>query len=393
MALALRDGPDPQEADPTILVVDDDPTLLRTYARHLEAENLRVERAADAQSAIKILRTGLVDVVVSDVRMPGMDGIELLQLVRSIDPDMPVILVTASPEIESAAAAVEHGAFRYLCKPLDLDGLLGHIQKAQQVRRFASIQRLTSEYLSSQRPSETRLALEGAFQRALATLWMAHQPIVRAAERKVVAYEALLRSREPTVPHPGAFLDTAKRVGATRQLGRTIRAAVAKAAANLPEGCSIFVNVSAAELGDDELLDPAAPLSAYARRCVLEITERAPLDRVDDVRARIATLRSLGFRVALDDLGAGYASLNSFALLEPDVVKLDMSLVRSCDADPTKRKLIASIVTLCRELRITTVCEGVETVAEKGVLEGLGCDLLQGYLFAKPAEGFPEPRW
>ncbi len=102
-------------------------------------------------------------------------------------------------------------------------------------------------------------------------------------------------------------------------------------------------------------------------------------------------LRALGYRIAIDDLGAGYAGLTSFAQLEPEVVKVDMSLVRGIDSSAVKQKLVRSIIALCTELGIQLVAEGIETAAERDMLINLGADLCQGYLFAKPGRGFPIP--
>jgi EAL domain-containing protein (putative c-di-GMP-specific phosphodiesterase class I) len=109
------------------------------------------------------------------------------------------------------------------------------------------------------------------------------------------------------------------------------------------------------------------------------------------VRERIARLRQLGFRIAIDDIGAGYSGLNSFAMIQPDVVKLDITLVRGVDEDPVKRKLVRVLGDLCQDLGILVVAEGVETPSERDTLVSLGCDLLQGYLFARPGAPFPEP--
>jgi EAL domain-containing protein (putative c-di-GMP-specific phosphodiesterase class I) len=101
----------------------------------------------------------------------------------------------------------------------------------------------------------------------------------------------------------------------------------------------------------------------------------------------------MGYRIAIDDLGAGYAGLTSFAQLEPEVVKLDISLVRDVHKEPTKQKLVRSMVGLCREMGLHTIVEGIEAVEERDALVDLGCDLMQGYLFAKPDRPFPAPRW
>jgi EAL domain-containing protein (putative c-di-GMP-specific phosphodiesterase class I) len=99
---------------------------------------------------------------------------------------------------------------------------------------------------------------------------------------------------------------------------------------------------------------------------------------VRDVQARIARLREMGFRIAVDDLGAGYAGLTSFAQLEPEVVKLDMSLVRGVHAQPTKLTLVRTMVSMCRELGMQVVAEGIETPQERDAMVNAGCDLLQG---------------
>ena len=104
------------------------------------------------------------------------------------------------------------------------------------------------------------------------------------------------------------------------------------------------------------------------------------------MRSRIRALKDMGFRIAIDDLGAGYAGLTSFAVLEPHVVKLDMSLVRGVDREPLKRRLIGSMTRVCKESGILVVAEGVETTAEHDAVVELGCDLVQGFLIGRPGE-------
>jgi EAL domain-containing protein (putative c-di-GMP-specific phosphodiesterase class I) len=149
------------------------------------------------------------------------------------------------------------------------------------------------------------------------------------------------------------------------------------------------VNVHAGELDDLELCSATAPLSALAPRVVIEVTERHALDSVTGLSTRIERLRQLGFYLAVDDLGAGYAGLSSFSILEPEFVKLDMSLVRGVDSSKRKQSVIRSMIVLCqRELGMHVICEGVETTAERDTLASLGCDLLQGDQFARPCRGF-----
>jgi EAL domain-containing protein (putative c-di-GMP-specific phosphodiesterase class I) len=206
----------------------------------------------------------------------------------------------------------------------------------------------------------------------------------------VYGYEALMRSSEPALPHPGAILDAAERLGALSTLGRKVRDEAARPIAAEPERGALFVNLHTLDLRDEALYSTTAPLSAIAGRVVLEITERASLAEIPDAHERVARLRALGYRIAIDDLGAGYAGLTSFTHLEPEIVKLDMSLIRGIAEETTKQRLVRSMTSLCKDLGMLVVAEGIETKAERDTVVSLGCDLLQGYLFARPGKPFPE---
>jgi EAL domain-containing protein (putative c-di-GMP-specific phosphodiesterase class I) len=169
------------------------------------------------------------------------------------------------------------------------------------------------------------------------------------------------------------------------ELSRILRARVAAVVEQFSTDALFFVNIHPEDLNDFDLCSADAPLSRVAQRVVLEITERSTLSGIEGLKAKLAKLRALGFRIALDDLGAGYSGLSSFTLLEPDVVKIDMSLVRDVDSSSRKRSIVRSMLELAaRDLNTLVICEGVETVAERDVLLELGADLLQGYLFARP---------
>ncbi len=185
------------------------------------------------------------------------------------------------------------------------------------------------------------------------------------------------------------MLEAAERLGRVHELGRKIRARAIEPLARIPQEAVLFLNLHPRDLLDEELFDESAPLTRLAPRIVLEITERLTLDAIKDVRSRVAALRKLGFRIAVDDLGAGYAGLTSFALLEPDVVKLDMALIRGLDREPTKFTLVRTMVQMSNELGLIVTGEGIETPGERDALARTGCDIMQGYLFAKPGPPFP----
>lgn len=374
-----------------VLLVDDEPTITRGYARTLADVGFEVEIANSGQQAHERVRNRAFDVIVSDIAMPGMSGLELLRGVREFDLDVPVVMMTGGPAVESAVQAMEYGAHRYLIKPVDPAQLEEVVARAVRLSLVARVRREAMEqYRAGGHQLGDRAALEARFANALERVWIAYQPIVSWSDRSLFAYEALVRSDEPTLRNPGDLFDAAERLNRVHDLGRIIRARVAESIPLLKSG-HVFVNVHTADLEDPSLFSSDSPLSAFAERVVLEITERAALDKINDLMARVARLRGMGFRIAVDDLGAGYAGLTSFAQLEPDVVKVDMSLVRGVDSSPTKQKLLGSIIGLCRDLKIEIIAEGIETELERDALIRLGGNLCQGYLFAKPGKPFPLP--
>src|SRR5450432_4100667 len=368
-----------------VLLVDDEQSIARAYARALGAAGFSVEIAFDGKAAAAAARERNFDVIVSDIAMPEMNGLELLRVVREHDLDVPFVLMTGGPAVESAVRAVEYGALRYLIKPVSTGELEEVVARAVRLHQMARIKREALEMFRTEgKHLGDRAGLEVRFASALSSLWIAYQPIVSWAKRSTFAYEALVRNEEPTLRSPPDLFEAAERLGRTQDLGRTVRARVADTLDHDPIEGLLFVNLHAMELADDSLISPDAPLSRHASRVVLEITERAPLEQIRDASKRVAQLRSLGYRIAVDDLGAGYAGLTSFAHLEPDVVKVDMSLIRGIDQSPMKQKLLGSIVGLCRDLGIEIIAEGVETPAERDALVRVGGDLCQGYLFARP---------
>jgi EAL domain-containing protein (putative c-di-GMP-specific phosphodiesterase class I) len=394
MSVAVKSteaNPSPKRA--RVLVVDDDDGLRRACMRVLERGGFEVDMATNGEQALELIADHRYDVLLTDICMPRLGGTDLLRAVRQRDLDLPVLLMTGSPELSTAVEALEHGALRYLVKPFPPDALSAAVGEAARLHQLAVLKREAVAMVGDELMRfGDRAGLEASFDRALESLWMAFQPLVIVSEQKVYAYEALMRSNEPLLPHPGAVLAAAERLGRLLDIGRAVRARVAVAMQESPE-TTVFVNLHSRDLQDEELYARTSPLTALASRVVLEITERASLDGIKDVEGRLKALRDLGFRLAVDDLGAGYAGLTSFTQIQPEVVKFDMSLVRGVDSSEAKRRLIGSMAALFRDWKIVVVAEGVETPQERDALAALGIDVLQGYLFARPGRGFPTPKF
>jgi EAL domain-containing protein (putative c-di-GMP-specific phosphodiesterase class I)/ActR/RegA family two-component response regulator len=331
-----------------ILVVDDDEAILRVIDRTLTKAGHQVETAPNGATAMEKMNGRPFDLVMSDISMPGMNGLDLLRAVRAHDLDVPVLIMTGTPDVATAMRAIEYGALRYLIKPMVPSEILPVVDYAVRMCRMARVKREALRLVGdAEKFVGDRAGLETTFQSALDGSWMAYQPIVVWSERRIYAYEALLRSSEPKLGNPGLLLVAAETLGRLPDLGRTIRKAVAGVAAEAKD-FKLFVNLHTLDLKDEALFSAEAPLSAFARNVVLEITERASLDNIGDLQTRLTTLRSIGYKIALDDLGAGYAGLTSLAQLQPEVVKIDMSLVRGVDKNATKQKLVGSMATLSK---------------------------------------------
>jgi EAL domain-containing protein (putative c-di-GMP-specific phosphodiesterase class I) len=377
--------------DTQVLVVDDEEQLRRLVERMLARAGIAVETADGGQTALELLRRGRrFDCIVSDLMMPGMDGMELLRQIRHLDLDVPVIFLTGNPSLTSAMEAMEQGGYRYLAKPVQAERLVAVVKDASAHHRLSLLKRKALEVCEAGGWLIEELEdLGDRFERALERLWVAYQPIVEWPTRRLFGYEALMRSSDPDLSTPGKLLDAAERLGRVQELGQRVRDAVAQGADMAPAGALLCVNLHALDLTAPHLFALQSPLSRIAPRVVLEVTERAALHRVDHLQARIEQLRELGYRIAVDDLGASHAGLSSFRQLGPDLVKLDCSLVRDIESSPSKISLVRSMIALCtQDLGMRVVCEGVETEQERDTLHGVGADLLQGYLFGMPAAGF-----
>lgn len=185
----------------------------------------------------------------------------------------------------------------------------------------------------------------------------------------------MLRSGEPSFKGPIDMIEAAEKLGRLHDLGRACRNRAAREFQRTVGNELLFVNLHALDLIDEELLRPESPLASIASRVVLELTERAPLGESDEIPKRVARLRAMGFRIAIDELGSGYAGLNSLVPLEPEFVKLDMSLVRGLHLSPIRHRLVSLMIDTCNSLGIQVVAEGVEVQEEYNALVSLKCPL------------------
>lgn len=221
----------------------------------------------------------------------------------------------------------------------------------------------------------------------------AYQPIVDATSRSVFAYEALVRGGSG---ESAASVFSHVERSRLHEFDREARAGAVALAARLGLGRLLSLNFlpqALASLPDaiDSLLDSASAARLSPRSIILEVTEGELVHDARRFAAHLNQYRSRGLRFAIDDFGAGYSGLNLLAEFQPDIVKLDMNLIRDIDSHGPRQAIVRAVIQACDDLGIEVIAEGVETRAEYDWFRRLGVRLYQGFLFARPAfEALPE---
>lgn len=208
------------------------------------------------------------------------------------------------------------------------------------------------------------------------------QPLIDLERNQLVAYEALTRFPADMAGTTRDWFANASAVGLGARLELAAIAAALVHLEEIPEGVALAVNVSAEVAMTDEFFELVAP---FASRLIVELTEHDPVDDYDALIDQLAQLRTLGARIAVDDVGAGFSSLQHAFLLEPDIVKLDLSLTSVIATDKRTRALIATLVRYAARTGAAVAAEGIESEYELERVRELGIHHGQGYLLGRPA--------
>jgi diguanylate cyclase (GGDEF)-like protein/PAS domain S-box-containing protein len=226
-----------------------------------------------------------------------------------------------------------------------------------------------------------------------------YQPIVNAHTGQLIAAEALLRWNHPTrgLLAPIEFIPVAEATGLIVPLGRQVLSAATRQTQEwrqsgmVDEDFYVSVNLSAHQLQEPNLVDSVARALNESglppEGLVLEVTESSLIENFGDTIPRLHALRSLGVRLAVDDFGTGYSSLSYLADLPINFVKIDKSFIDRIAAGAEGSALVRGVIDLSKALGFTCIAEGVEREVQRSILDELGCNAIQGYLFARPASG------
>lgn len=209
-----------------------------------------------------------------------------------------------------------------------------------------------------------------------------YQPIVDLEDGRAVAVEALSRfTSEPYGP-PDTWFADAWRVGLGAELELAAFEAALGGMDRIPTACRVAINLSPSVITHPDLLERV--VAAGASRVVIELTEHVAVHDYDRVRSAVATLRGSGAKLAVDDMGAGFASFRHIVKLAPDIIKLDRELVHDIDVDPVRRSVAAAMVNFADDVGSDIVAEGIETPGELEAVRALRIRYGQGMLIGAP---------
>jgi EAL domain-containing protein (putative c-di-GMP-specific phosphodiesterase class I)/ActR/RegA family two-component response regulator len=383
----------------TVLVVDDHPPNLALFERILSQAGVpRVHITMDPLSVIDLYTSLQPDLVLLDLHMPGMDGIAVMDAIRRATPEdefVPVIVLTADATSETRDRVLAAGASDFLTKPVDRAEV---VLRARNLLRTRTLHRrvwahnadLRAEIAARNAADElaTTQRLDKR-QRVLNALEsdaprMVFQPIVELDSRQIVGYEALARFDQEPAQTPDVWFADAADVGLGTELELGAVRAALRLLPSLPADAFLTLNASPTTVMTAELTEVLA--GHPQERLVVEITEHAQVKDYDQLLGALSRLREAGVRLAVDDAGAGFASLHHILRLRPDIIKLDITLVRDIDRDPIKRALASSLVTFACDIGSTITAEGIETPDELATLVDLRVPWGQGYHLGRPAQ-------
>jgi EAL domain-containing protein (putative c-di-GMP-specific phosphodiesterase class I)/DNA-binding NarL/FixJ family response regulator len=353
-----------------------------------------VGRAQDARQAIDLARVASPDVALVDVRMPGGGGPVAARGIRRDSPPTKVVAVSADSHPEAILAMLDAGASGYIGKEEPIEQILRAVHRAVDGKASIAVSSLASmtERLverGTEGTSRERRVAADRIAKAIEgpAMQMVYQPIVGIFRGDVVGLEALARFRgTPRNRPPDAWFEEAASVGLLAELEL---AAIELALGDLdrvPDGTFLSVNLSPETVCSEEL---PALLGDRAERVVLEMTER-PLDDEARVIGCLRSLRESGTRLAIDDVGAGYAGLGRVVILSPDFIKLDRSVVAGVATDPSRRSLIKRLMSFSDDVGIGVIAEGIETQADLEELRMLSVPFGQGFHLGRPGP-MPDP--
>ncbi|MFA5060564.1 MAG: EAL domain-containing protein [Candidatus Omnitrophota bacterium] len=362
-----------------VLVVDDERNVAEMMSMMLETRGYEVNIAGSGQEAMEKASTK-PDLILLDLILPDIEGFEVCRRLREEKStrNIPIIMISVKYLFEDKIEGLYLGADDYLTKPFDHEELFARIEA---VLRRALIFDEGSDYRDSVIFEAKKIIKEG-----LITPF--YQPIFFLQPFQLFGFEALSRPPSKSVlANPELLFKVALRFGLYCDLELL---SWRKAIESRPEsvaGKKLFLNCNPYLVESPKFFKIKSIFeenNISAKDTVLEITERSAIHDFDSFYERLRFYRDYGFSIAIDDVGCGFASLESIVQTKPNILKIDRRLVENLDQDAIKRSLIKFVVSFCKENNIISLAEGIERKSDLDVLIDLGVDAGQGYLLCRP---------
>jgi EAL domain-containing protein (putative c-di-GMP-specific phosphodiesterase class I)/DNA-binding response OmpR family regulator len=391
-----------------ILVADDEPDLRELLRINLEAQGHEVLMASDGTEALALATARRPDLIVLDIMMPGLDGLEVLRALRQ-DPanaDLPVVLLSARGSDNEIFEGWSSGANYYITKPFELDELLDFIEQARVQSRHAPEQGgdldvafnptgVTEDLpprLALQTPEEhSRLEMDLYAALPAGQFFLVYQPSFDLRNVTVTGVEALIRWRHPTwgTVQPADFIPLLEQTGLMMPVGRwVLKDACRQAAIWRGQGyqLTITVNVSSGQFETTGLVaDVQAALAGSGLdpgSLVIDVPETALMgDPAVSVR-RLTSLKELGVRIAIDDFGVGDVPASVLSRLPVDILKVHRSFMSGITGSSESAAPMRAILDIGQSFDLGTLAKGIEEQEQLLQLQREHCDGGQGFLFA-----------
>lgn len=376
-----------------VIVADDDESI-RIWLRHLieVTDGLElVGEARDVATAVEIARTTQPDVAVVDVRMPGGGGPEGAQLIQMFSSTTQVLAFSAYDMTPQVLGMIEGGASGYVVKSGNDREILTAIRSVAEGGVYLSpgvdakvMNHLRDSLVTSGQRMLQRSRIVSLVEDVLArrAITMHYQPIVDLATNGVVGYEALARIDSERRQPPNVWFDDAETVGRLAEFEHLAISTAIAGLDRLEPTDFLAINISPRS-ATGPILDEALG-GAPVQRLVLEITEHAAVADYTQLSQSLEPLRARGLRVAIDDVGAGYASMAHVLNLAPEIIKLDRSFTAGIDRHANRQSLVGTMRAFAAQTESVLLAEGIETLDELQTMGSLGVGLGQGYLLGHP---------
>jgi EAL domain-containing protein (putative c-di-GMP-specific phosphodiesterase class I)/AmiR/NasT family two-component response regulator len=390
--IVMSEGPDSGATAPIrVLVADDDESIRRSIVKLLSRKvGLEiVGTAADAEEAIELASRTHPDVALVDVHMPKGGGVRAARELHECTPETKVVALSGHADRDGVLEMLSTGAVGYLLKGAKVDLVQGIMAASRGEGVLASevaadvIGELGGRLARQRQDEESERLRASRIERVIAEqdFRILFQPVVDLHSRKIAGVEALARFLPEPYRTPDLWFDDAWKLGLGLDLELAAILMALDSARALPD-VILALNVSPTAVRSRQLRE--ALLQYDDRLLVVELTEHAVVEDYDALNDALQPLRQHGIRVAVDDAGAGYASLRHVLHVKPDFIKLDISLISNIGEDRSKQSLAESIISFARESGIQLIAEGIETQGELRCVTELGVDYGQGYLLARP---------